>query len=294
MDLEDEELDLLETAQNTGKVTEKHAKKIQSRCARWFSTLEEHGGTLLKELLIVEPANYAQGRVNGYCFFNMVGGSCDTFKHTILNHCLVLCGMKWLCLSGANKGKPLLPKSFCRYMGLIFAEFRKKGFEYDFRRDFDEKGDFHGVMIKRWETIRKQDPTYGVPKPHSDIDWELDRKVREAVNDGRLKPWDDPHHLQLVTCYVLGRFFLFRGCKEMCDLLHQQLYQGIYTRKHGDLAGMEYYAVEFPEDKTNRLSLVNPGALKDEERVIKVMEIRAIFFAQCASWSSINRSVIRK
>jgi hypothetical protein len=104
------------------------------------------------------------------------------------------------------------------------------------------------------------------------FDWEADTKIREAIKNGRLKPFKDPVHLQLVTLYVLGRMFLLRGCKEMANLNHCDTYGGVYGREMGELAGNKYEAIQVPESKTNQLSLDNPAALSKKDQVIEVAE----------------------
>jgi hypothetical protein len=274
LDLDEDELELLSSAANTGKRTKKTEDKITNLIKRWFTTIHDHGGDILrKNLLIMEPAEYSGGRIQDYAFFNMLGGEKTPAKTAILNKCCILCGMKWLCLTGKGKGKTLAPVSFTKYMSTIFNEFRmKKGMTYDFRTDFNDKGQFHGVMIVNWNRIRQKDPKFGTKQHQAQFDWEADTKIRDAIQDGRLKPYKDPVHLQLVVLYVLGRQFLLRGCKEMSMLNHHDTYGGVYGREMGELAGNEYEAIQIPESKTNQLSLDNPTALSKKDQVIEIAE----------------------
>jgi hypothetical protein len=75
----------------------------------------------------------------------------------------------------------------------------KKGMMYDFRTDFNDKGQFHGVTIVKWNNIRKKDPKIGTKQHQAQFDWEADTKICEAINNGRLKPFKDPMH-QGITC----------------------------------------------------------------------------------------------
>jgi hypothetical protein len=273
LDFDDKELELLGTAENQGKRTKKTETKIQKLVERWFETLRLHGGTILENLLVKAPADYCDGRKEDFAFFNVLGGEKTYGKTLILNKCCILCGMKWLCLNGTNKGKPLSPKSFTKYMGIIFFEFKsKRGLKYDFKTDFDEKGQFHSVMIVSWHNIRLKDPSFGTRKHNAQFDWEADPKIRKAITDGVLKPYENPEHLLLVVLYVLGRMFLLRGCKEMSTLNHHDTYGGVYGRDMGELGGNEYEAITIAESKTNRLSLKNSEALTKKDQTIELAE----------------------
>ena len=91
---------------------------------------------------------------------------------------------------------PLSPNVFTKYMGSIFHEFwTKKGMKYDFKTDFDDKGQFHGVMITNWHSISKNDPKFGTRQHHAQSDWEADKKIRSAIEQGLLSPYKNPYHL---------------------------------------------------------------------------------------------------
>lgn len=273
LDLDEDELDVLSAAANIGKRTKKTEDKIQNLVKRWFQTIQDHGGDILSSLLAIVPAAYSGYRTQDYAFFNILGGDKTYEKTLILDKCCILCGMKWLCLTGKTKGQPLAPVSFTKYMSTIFNEFRmKKGMTYDFRTDFNDKGQFHGVMIVSWNKIRLKDPKFGTKQHQAQFDWEADTKIRQAIKDGNLMPYEDPAHLQLVVLYVLGRMFLLRGCKEMSNLNHHDTYGGVYGREMGELAGNEYEAIQVPESKTNPLNLDNPEALSKKDQVIEVAE----------------------
>jgi hypothetical protein len=190
LDFDEDELKLLSAAENVGKRTQKHEGKIGNLIKRWFQTIADHGGDILKSLLVQVPANYNNGRTRDYAFFNILGGEKDYEKTLILNKCCILCGMKWLCLSGPNKGQALSPISFTKYMSIIFNEFRvKRDMAYDFKKDFNDKGQFHGVMITNWNKIRQNDPKFGTKQHQAQFDWEADSKIREAIKKGDLKPY---------------------------------------------------------------------------------------------------------
>ena len=197
-------------------------------------------------LIPLVPANYNHGRTKEHAFYNILGGPKTHAKSVILNKCCILIGMKWQCISSPNKGLPISPKSFTKYLGAIFHEFKtKKGFQYDFKTDFDEKGQFHGVMIAKWYKLWKTDPTFGTQKFHAQFDWEVDAKIWKAIENGKVKPFECPEHLQLVVLYVLRRMFILHECKEIANLNHYDTYEGVYSREMGEVAGNEYEAFVF-------------------------------------------------
>jgi hypothetical protein len=228
----------------TNKESEKTESKIAKLLEWLFETSRMHGGNIVEHLLAKVPAQYCDGCKEDYAFFNVLVGEKTYGKTVILNKCCILCGMKWLCLSGSNRGNPLSPESFTKYMGIISFEFNNQfGMKFDFKNDFDDKGQFHAVMIVQWNSFRSKDPSFGTRKHNAQFDWEADPKIQKAITDGKLKPYENPEHLQLVVLYVLGRMFLLRGCKEMSTLNHHDTYcntQPIHIRDSGSQTGLSH------------------------------------------------------
>ena len=139
---------------------------------RFFETAKDFGGPHVQPLLEIVPAKYCDERKNDFRFYNALCGDRSNEKQVILNKFLTLCGMKWVALSGARKGEVLEPRSFQYYIKLLFYVFKDKGIKYDWKKDFDKKGEFQGVMITYWENIRKTDPLFGTSRNQAHFDEE--------------------------------------------------------------------------------------------------------------------------
>ena len=120
---------------------------------RFFETLAQCGGDILAPLSkdqVPNPHDTQELNRVDHSFYSICGGDKTADKHAILNKCFILCGMKWQCLSGKNKGKTTQPNSFCKMMQCLTYLFNRKGVKHLFNEDFNSKGDFHGVMKVTW------------------------------------------------------------------------------------------------------------------------------------------------
>ena len=202
-----------------------------------------------------------------------VFGEKTTEKKIIINKALIVFGMKCKALSGKRKGLILEPKSFQYYVKLLFYVFKEKGMQHDWKKDINRKGEFHGVMITLWENIRKSDPLFGTSRHAAKFDEEADEKIRIAIKEGKLRPWEDPEHLQHVICFCLGRCFAMRGIGEITFLTYEFVGSGVFGKQHAELHGLKFKVVRIPFDKTNKLSLTTVNARPTDYQCFKVCEV---------------------
>mgnify|MGYP007080201998 CR=1 FL=1 len=123
---------------------------------RFFDTIATHGGDILSHLAkdkVLNPHNKSEHKSVDFGLFVTCGGEKMPDKHKIMNKCFILCGQKWNCLSGANKGKKIQPILFCKMMQQLTCLFNRKGIQCVFNEDFNKKGEFHGTMKKLWGKI---------------------------------------------------------------------------------------------------------------------------------------------
>jgi len=255
--LNDEELAFIDGTAN-GKNKKKYEETKLSLERRFIQTVKDFGGSRMAPYLVKEWMDHGNGPVQDYALYRLCGGDKTPTKKQVLEYCLILCAMKWQCESGTNKGKPLQPCSFNTMMKQLSYVWKDKGIEFNFAKDFNHAGGFHGVLIKRWNEIRKADPLYGTHPNKSKADMQYTKKLVEAIGNGTID-LNDPRHLQLVVTFILGYFIGLRGSQEHVDLMMAMTESGVYTVEDGgvDLAGLEYFGVRIPYHKANQLKLGN-------------------------------------
>jgi len=84
---------------NRGKNTSAYEQCKIATEHRFFEMITNYGGPHLQSLVSLVPAKHCDGRERDYRLYNVLSGERNHDKHTILNKCLVLFGMKALCLS---------------------------------------------------------------------------------------------------------------------------------------------------------------------------------------------------
>jgi len=243
---------------------------------RFFQTVAEFGGDILAPLSkdqVANPHDTQEHNRLDHSFYSVCGGDKTADKHAIMNKCFILCGMKWQCLSGKNKGKTIQPNSFCKMMQCLTYLFNRKGVKYLFNEDFNSKGDFHGVMKVIWREVRKKDPTFGTGANRARVDKSLVRKFIQAVRDKRLRPYEEPEHLLICVIFILGYCCGLRGSSEHINLDCEMIYLGEYTVEDGEeLAGLKWGGVKVPFSKTNQLNMNNTKLPVDEDVLLTFTE----------------------
>jgi hypothetical protein len=246
-------------AVDRGKNTKAYSNTKLSIENRFFRTLLDYGGHRLQAFLQKETMDHGSGPIGDYAFYRLLRGEKTPQKKKVLNAMLCLCGMKWYCLAGKDKGKRLQPNSFDKMMQLLSYIWKKKGILYNYKIDFNNKGEFHGVCINLWNEERKLDGSFGTNKNKARVDMSYVRKIVEALQNGTLDT-DNPHHLQLLVSFILGYYCSLRGLQEHTELLLTQVVQdAVYLLEDGgeELAGLRYCGVTIPYHKANQLRLGN-------------------------------------
>ena len=80
-----------------------------------------------------------------------------------------------------------------------------------------------------WEENQKEDPTYGTGAGKAEMDEEGDLKVRVALQNGIIKPFEKFYnqeqfkHLLSLVAFNFGRYWGVRGGAEIANLQWNQL-----------------------------------------------------------------------
>jgi len=243
---------------------------------RFFETIAKYGGDTLSPLakeMIANPHDLQEHMKVDHSFYSVVGGEKTADKHHILNKCFILCGMKWVCLSGPKKGKRIQTNSFGKMMQCLTYLFNRKGVKYVFNEDFNAKGDFHGVMTKIWREERKVDPSFGTGANRARVDNALVRKFIQAIREKKIRPYEDPEHCLICVIFILGYYCGLRGSSEHIDLSSEMVYMGEYQVEDGEeLAGLRWAGVKVPFSKTNQLNMNNTKLPSDQDVLLTFVE----------------------
>ena len=81
--------------------------------------------------------------------------------------------------------------------------------------------------------------------------------MRDTLRNSLIK-LDNPHHIQMLMIYNLGRVWGLHGSQEICDLMLTNVQVGVVSERESmEFAGLRKLSVRIPWDKTNQLSLTN-------------------------------------
>ena len=253
-DLSAKDQSLVDNCKSGGNSADYMAAQARQE-TQFFKTLREFGGPSVKDLLEQVVCWYDPNGGTDYAFYNIVGGPKDPCKKAILNKCLVLCALKW---KHKDNGKPLQPNTFSKYMQQLFYVFSRKGVRYDFKKDFDHAGGFQGIIQDKWKEIRKTDSTFGVNPNRKRVDSSYLKLLRKAIEDGVIKPYEDPLDCLGLMIFTNGFFCGLRGREEHADLPMDAVRQGTYTEEQGaDMEGLEYNGLNLAYHKAMQLKLTS-------------------------------------
>ena len=231
---------------------------------RFFDMIEQLGGKEMKPLLeFIEVKQIKERR-----FYVILRGRRNEHKRIILSKCLLLCALKWRNQTKKDFGKQLQPDTWATMLRTLFSIFKSKGILFKHTRDFNNDGEFHAVLKKQWDNEIQVDDTFGTGVRTSDPDLEADRKIREAFDAGKFDPFstsDGPaayeHRLWYIV-FVLGRYWLVRGRKEIAFLRWSQVKFCTATENHEQV---EFIKIIHHFDKGNKLSIQNTTARSKKE-----------------------------
>jgi len=261
---------------NRGSIS---AESIRSKARlkkRVEETIRQHGSEDMVRLLIGKkvPVKYNGMRVGeeflDYPMYNILHGEKTPQKKTILNKVLTLCAVTWKNEAGPvnKRGAPHEPVTFEKYMKDVFSQYRDMGIRYEFKKDFNEKGEFHGVLIDLWNKWKKDHDKFATGDQQAHIDSGAHEMLLEKIQDGSFD-LDDPEHLLWAVMYIFGRYCAFRGVDDHLKRKVSDLRKGVYSENDGpDLAGREWRGVQVERSKTMLLKLGKTKLPKNQEIVL--------------------------
>ena len=163
-------------------LTKQYVKRKDVVLNRFFYTLVTDGGDL-KDLAVFVKYYHTFSRR----FFIVLQGEKNPVKKQILNEALNLCARKWK----KKDGTIYEISSWNFFLKLLFSEFKRRGILYDYKKDFNSTGDFHSVLMDDLKTGSKNIEAYGTLKNKANFDDDGDNKIRNAIMEKKLNPFQD-------------------------------------------------------------------------------------------------------
>ncbi|MFY7882254.1 MAG: hypothetical protein ACOVR6_08160 [Fimbriimonas sp.] len=205
--------------------TFRYGKSKEGIEKRFFDTIEQYGGDDLKKLVEVTVRKQIPERR----FYVVLRGRRNEHKRIILSKCLLLIAIKWRNMSKRDFGKHYQPDTWSTMLRTLFAIFRAKGITFKHTRDFNGNGEFHAVLKRQWENEVNKDPQFATGIRTSSPDLDADWKIREKYNAKEFDPFSTSDGTSAYqdrlhyAVFILGRYWLLRGKKEIAFLLWSQV-----------------------------------------------------------------------
>ncbi|CAB9521406.1 unknown protein (Partial), partial [Seminavis robusta] len=260
-----------------GKNTKETETRKVSNENRFFQILKDHGGKPFEPLLQKVPVRYngysKDAKALDYAFFNVLGFSRDKQTHDILNKACIVVGLNLNKKIGKNgtKGDPFQPNSTEQFFRGAFAVLKRKGIQFDFDKDFNSPGEFHGVMKEHWASIRKVDKTFATNKERKRIKENVLKLACKAVREGVIKI-TNRHDVFLSVHFNNGLFLCFRGKGDHVNTRKEYLRSGVYDDDFDDdldgkIGGTEWRGFFVPFSKTEQVEFGNTSLPPESERI---------------------------
>ena len=92
-------------------------------------------------------------------------------------------------MTGKRKGEILEASSFEQNMRVLFRTFSAHGMLYDYKKDFNSNGEFHGAVMEKWNLQKKKETKFATYQNRAKVDFEADAKIREAHRGNIIDPY---------------------------------------------------------------------------------------------------------
>ena len=136
-----------------GKYNKRYVRNQDALESRFFDTLLKFGGEAMHKLCQMVPVHPSSDEVEPL-FYRILAGPKTSKKKHILDRCLVLISVKWKKTSPKDQvGDEYEPATFVKMIQQLFLVFRRKNIQFDWKKDFNDKGEFHGQMKEKWRKI---------------------------------------------------------------------------------------------------------------------------------------------
>ena len=200
-------------------------------------------------------------------FYVEVCGEKNPSKKEIINECLKLCARRWK----RKDGNIYELTTWNTMLKVLFSHFRQQNILYNFMTDFNGTGDFHSILTDDLKKGSKNIKDYGTLKNQAKFDYDGDNKIRTAIKNKVLNPFDNYEDLVRTVVYICGRYFALRGRKEISLLKWADFSFEKY--EHGPDKGKNCVQLIIENHTTYQKYKVGKSAVKNKnELTFKVRE----------------------
>jgi hypothetical protein len=204
-----------------------------------------------------------------YNFYHQMKGERAVWKQVIIDQMFTIYFLRRMNKKDPNR--PLDSNPSKQYAKQIFTQMKMKGIDYDMTKDFNGQGQFHLVVAAKWAEYKAADKDFATKKNAAQIYENTDEKFQTALENKTLNPYEIYHDMVTVCVYMLGRYCLFRGWKEITYVQWDQISFG--TFQDGPTEGRNFCKVKYPEfDKTTLFSFAHPVTRTGDKTFVYVRE----------------------
>ena len=244
---------------NRGGNTKKTEDRKVAVLKRMLDTMKEVKKPWVHSLLELVNCQYLQAKGDyiskDYALFDMLAGEKTLAKCALMNRILTLCFFKWK--NAKNTGeetKSLQPSSFLKMIRTLLVKLRERNINFS-HLEFNEIGEFSGVVASVWQNRQKEDSSYGCPKKKR-VDHQFVRLLVEAIKKKTFQPMTNLKHMLFAVMFCNGYYCAFRGGEDHWGLKMEDVTEDVFSVEHGEeWEGLPFIRVNISASKATKLSL---------------------------------------
>jgi hypothetical protein len=200
-------------------------------------------------------------------FYIELRGFKSPLKRSVLNMALLLFSQRLI--KKEFEGRDLLdPATFAAaqyestsidtLLKCLFAVFTENSIQYSREKDFKFSGSFSAYWNDTFEKCQSFRPDFGTAPNASCFDPAYREKTRRAIELGKLRPFENVRHFNMLVLQELQTNWLLRSCKEPVNIRITDLEWQIMS--DGDFVGQPTVRLKesLPGQKREHLSLAKP------------------------------------
>ena len=132
-------------------------------------------------------------------------------------------------LERQKKDEILDSNSFTQMMRQLFIVFHNKRILYDYKKDVNANGEFHGVCLSMWKHGKTEDSKFGTFENRAEMDEEVDRNIRDAQEEGIIDPFQEVKNSANYTALLRRIIWILE--RDVCICGHKEIAKCKSTKK---------------------------------------------------------------
>ena len=263
-----EDQELIASCDRGRNTKETEARKVVL-LNRMIETLKEVKESWVLPLLELVNCQYLQAKGDfiskDYVLFDYLAGEKTVEKRALMNRILTLCGVKWKNVGNHKSSNRILqPGTHLKMIRTLLVKLRERNINYN-HKEFNDIGEFSGVVASLWQSRQKNDASYGCPKKKR-VDPKFVRLLVESVVNKTFQPLTNPKHMLFALIFCNGYYCAFRGGEDHWSLRMSDVTSHVFTIEHGEeWAGHSYMRVNISASKATRLSVNHPSVKPNQQ-----------------------------